>query len=155
MNKKSSRAIGIVGTIARLILGVIFLSPLSHRQFQWYELLAGLIGVPLIILVIQRIRLIWDESPLQATGFTAFILNMVVFLALYLTPVYFPPIGFTSDIVLIFYGASMLLAAANGYAGCEVTAISNWILGRDDQVGCVIFSPIDAVEARLFNSDTN
>ena len=34
-------------------------------------------------------------------------------------------------------------------AGCEVLAISNWLLRRDDQVGCVVFSPIDAAEARL------
>jgi hypothetical protein len=29
----------------------------------------------------------------------------------------------------------MLLAAARGYAGCEVLAVSNWLLHRDDQVG--------------------
>jgi hypothetical protein len=29
-----------------------------------------------------------------------------------------------------------------------MTVLSNWILRRDDQVGCPIFSPIDAVEAR-------
>jgi hypothetical protein len=40
----------------------------------------------------------------------------------------------------------MLLAAARGYAGCEVLAISNWLLRRDDQVGCMRFAPIDHVE---------
>ena len=54
----------------------------------------------------------------------------------------------TRDAALLFYGGSMLLAAARGYAGCEILAISNWILRRDDQLGCVVFSPIDAVEAR-------
>jgi hypothetical protein len=42
----------------------------------------------------------------------------------------------------------MLLAAIRGYAGCEVLAVSNWLLRRDDQVGCVIFTPIDVVERR-------
>jgi hypothetical protein len=49
----------------------------------------------------------------------------------------------------VFYGTSMLLAALRGYAGCEVLAASNWLLGRDDQVGCLVFSPIDHLERRL------
>ena len=51
--------------------------------------------------------------------------------------------------MVYFYGASMLLAAVRGYAGFEVLAVSNWRLGRDDQVGCVVFLPVDAVETRL------
>jgi hypothetical protein len=47
---------------------------------------------------------------------------------------------------LLFYGASMWLAALRGYAGCEVLAVSNWLLGRDDQVGCALFWPIDQLE---------
>jgi hypothetical protein len=50
--------------------------------------------------------------------------------------------------MLLFYGASMLLAAWRGYAGCEVLALSNWVLRRDDQVGCLLFSPIDSLESR-------
>jgi len=46
----------------------------------------------------------------------------------------------------VFYGTSMLLAAARGYAGCEVLAVSNWLLRRDDQIGCVVFGPVDGAE---------
>jgi hypothetical protein len=63
-----------------------------------------------------------------------------VFLALYLLEP-------TSDATLIFYGASMLLAALRGYASCEVLAVSNWLLRRDDQVGCAVFWPIDYGDA--------
>jgi hypothetical protein len=49
---------------------------------------------------------------------------------------------------LLFYGTSMLLAAVRGYAGCEVLAVSNWLLGRDDQIGCLLFWPIDHAERR-------
>ena len=42
----------------------------------------------------------------------------------------------------------MLVAAARGYAGCEVLAVSNWLLMRNDQIGCALFWPIDALEAR-------
>ena len=59
----------------------------------------------------------------------------------------------TSDAALLFYGASMLLSAARGYAGCEVLAVSNWLLRRDDQVGCLVFSPIDQLERRAESTD--
>ncbi|MGH8878635.1 MAG: hypothetical protein ACRD0P_15040, partial [Stackebrandtia sp.] len=68
--------------------------------------------------------------------------------ALYLTPYYAPPLSVASDAALLFYGASMLLAALRGYAGCEVLAVSNRLLRRDDQIGCILFAPIDHVERR-------
>jgi hypothetical protein len=43
----------------------------------------------------------------------------------------------------------MLIAAGRGQAGCEATVISNWRLGREDQIGCPAFTPIDEVEARF------
>ena len=43
----------------------------------------------------------------------------------------------------------MLVAAVRRSGGCELTAISNAVLDRDDQVGCVLFAPIDLTEARL------
>jgi hypothetical protein len=72
-----------------------------------------------------------------------------VFIALVLTPRYAPPLSFTSNAAFVFYGVSMLLAAARGYGGCEVLAISNWILRRDDQIGCLVLSPVDGYERRL------
>jgi hypothetical protein len=37
----------------------------------------------------------------------------------------------------------MLVAAVRGDAGCEVLAISNWVLRRSDHVGCLLFGTID------------
>ena len=54
----------------------------------------------------------------------------------------------------LFYGSSLFLAAVLGYAGCELPAISNWNLRRDDQVGCFLFSPIDRLEARVRGTAT-
>jgi hypothetical protein len=34
-------------------------------------------------------------------------------------------------------------------AASEGTVVSNVILGRDDQIGCPLFSPIDEAERRL------
>jgi hypothetical protein len=74
---------------------------------------------------------------------------MAIVAALYLTPFYARALSSTSDATLVFYGSSMLLAAVRGYAGCEVLAASNWLLGRDDQVGCLLFGPLDHLERRL------
>ena len=54
-------------------------------------------------------------------------------MALTFIPEYNRAIDVTGDAAVTFVGASMLLAAARGYAGCEVLAISNWLLRRDDQ----------------------
>jgi EmrB/QacA subfamily drug resistance transporter len=75
--------------------------------------------------------------------------NIAVVAALYGTPWYAPALSVTSDAALLLYGTSMLLPAARGYGGCEVLAISNWLLHRDDQIGCLVFSPIDRLERRL------
>jgi len=50
----------------------------------------------------------------QATGPVGHAVNLAVVLALYLTFWYAPALSVTSDAALIFYGVSMLLAAARG-----------------------------------------
>lgn len=106
-------------------------------------------GVPAALLVWQWWRARRGRPRLAATGPAGHALNVAVFLALYLTPWYAPALRFTSDAALLFYGSSMLLAALRGYAGCEVLAVSNWLLGRNDQVGCVLFLPVDHLEREL------
>jgi hypothetical protein len=87
----------------------------------------------------QWLRARRTPTPLRATGPVAHALNVAVFVVLYLLEP-------TSDAALLFYGASMWLAVERGYAGCEVLAVSNCLLGRDDQVGCALFWPIDQLE---------
>jgi hypothetical protein len=49
----------------------------------------------------------------------------------------------------LFYGVSLLVGAWRRQPDCEATILSNWLLRRDDQVGCPIFTPIDLAEERL------
>jgi hypothetical protein len=109
------------------------------RGFDPSAWLLGLVGFPALLVVGQWLRARRTPTPLQATGPVAHALNVAVFVVLYLLEP-------TSDAAPLFYGASMWLAAARGYAGCEVLAVSNWLLGRDDQVGCALFWPIDQLE---------
>jgi hypothetical protein len=153
------RGIGPRGTAARIIVGLVLLGGVIDRAAGWVGIFGsssaglrpaawalGLVGLPAALLVWQWLRARRNPAPLRALGPTGFVLNTTVIVALFLTPWYAPPLAITFETALIFYGASMLLAAARGYAGCEVLAVSNWLLRRDDQVGCLIFAPIDHAE---------
>jgi hypothetical protein len=137
------RAIGPLGTTARVLVGGLFVGSVTwghlDRGFHPSAWLLGLVGFPALLLAGQWLRARRTSSPLRATGPVAHALNVAVFVVLYLLEP-------TSDAALLFYGASMWLAAASGYAGCEVLAASNWLLRRDDQVGCAVFWPIDQLE---------
>ncbi len=140
------RAIGPGGTIARLVVGPAFIAAaFVVGEFEWYSPLLGLVGFPLVLTIGQRLRTRWAPGRLQATGPLGFFLNFAIAVPFFIIP-------FTSSAAWLFYGVSMLIAALRGYAGCEVLAISNWLLRRDDQVGCVVFSPIDSAEARAQGS---
>jgi hypothetical protein len=151
-----ARAIGIAGTAARAVVGVVLLGSVlageltrGWRPAAW---VLALLVFPAAALGAAWLRARRHPDGLRATGPAGHAVNCAVFAALYLTPWYAPPVSFTSDAALIFYGTSMLLAAARGYAGCEVLAVPNWLLRRDDQVGCVLFAPVDAIERRLRRS---
>lgn len=137
------RKIGPIGTTARIVVGALLLGSVVQghlaRGFHLSAWALGLVGIPAVLVGLQWLRARRTSTRLEATGPVGHVLNLVVFLALYLAEP-------TSDAALIFYGASMWLAALRGYAGCESLAVSNWLLGRDDQVGCALFWPVDQLE---------
>ena len=138
----SERAIGPIGTVARAFAGSGLLAlAVVLDGVGWWDLTLGLVGFPAVLLLAQWVRLRFTRTPLRATGPVGHLLNGVVVAAL-LVP------SATRPATLVWLGASMLLAAWRGYAGCESLAISNWLLRRDDQVGCLVFWPLDALEAR-------
>ena len=146
------RHLGPLGTAARVIVGLWLLGSVVQGhvagEFRPVPWVLGLVAFPALVLGWQWRRSRRTASRFKATGPVAHVLNIAVFFALYLTPEYAPALSATSDAALLFYGASMLLAAIRGYAGCEVLALSNWLLRRNDQVGCMVFAPIDHVERR-------
>lgn len=151
----SMRAIGTWGTAARLLLGgymagsVVYGSFTGNGAFHPESWLLGLVGFPALLLGWQTWQTRRDPCRLVAlTGPAGHGLTFAVFLALYATTWYAPSIGFVSDAALLFFGSSMLLAAGRGYAGCEVLSVSNWLLRRDDQLGCILFDSVDRLEAR-------
>jgi hypothetical protein len=154
------RQIGAIGASARAIVGFVLLFGLGipggvttvHGQYQYrFDVLSVVLGAvvfPAVVLAWHWWAIRRRPTPLRATGPVATTINLLVLLALFLIPEFAPRIYFISTGAAVFYGASMLFAAARGRAGCEVTAISNWVLARDDQIGCPVFTPIDSMEHR-------
>ena len=155
--RAGGRRIGPLGTAARLTVGMGLLGSVLHGHvsgdFRPGPWLLGLVFFPAVPLAWQWWRSRRTPGPFEATGPVAQVLNVAVFAALYMTPDSWPVLWATSDATLVFYGVSMLLAAARGYAGCEVLAFSNWLLRRDDQVGCLLFAPVDYLERQRADGD--
>ncbi len=152
MRSKAGRRIGVWGTAARIAVGIALVGSVGygHAAHGWHPVawLLGLVVFPALVAAGQWGRARRRPAPLRAVGPIGHAVNLAVFLALYLTWWYASAVGVLSDAALLFYGGSMLAAAARGNAGCEVLAVSNWLLRRDDQIGCALFWPIDALEAR-------
>jgi hypothetical protein len=149
-----SREIGPVGTASRLVVGCVAIAlPIAISGIGWREAAAALGGLPLVAFVaalavtsgyrrwapgaLARGRQVCSGPTCTMTA----LLLAVAFALDALTPVD----GEVSFWVWI--GASMLLAAIRGYAGCELLAFPNALTGRRDRLGCILFTPIDAAEA--------
>lgn len=157
------RHIGPVGTAARVVIGgLMFVFGANGGKFEYIHghwqpglngaaLVIGLLGFPAVLVAWQWMRLQRDRTRLEATGPVATAINIVGFACL-IAISFVPAISYVGYAAFIFYGASMLLAAIRGYAGCEVLAVSNWLLRRDDQIGCLVLSPLDQLEQRLRQS---
>lgn len=161
----AGRHIGTIGTTVRVLIGLALLVfgalgqsratssgrviglDFAHLEINGAALAVGLVALPALTLAFQWLRSRRFDSRLNEIGPAAAVINIVVTIGLVVVTTYFvPEISFVGFGAVVFYGVSMLLAASRGYAGCEVLAVSNWILRRDDQIGCLLLSPIDHLE---------
>ncbi len=136
-----SRQIGRLGTATRIALGSVLLAvPFVVGDAPgWLDAALGLLALPAAVLSFLWLRARRKPQRLAATGFGGYTINFGIGAVLLAVPL-------TREAAFFFYGASMLLAAARGYAGCELFAIPNWLLRREDEIGCPVFGPVDAVE---------
>jgi hypothetical protein len=156
-----ARAIGPVGTGLRITFGLLIIAAAlifdyPSRGIGWWDVAGALIMLPLIAVgaawlvnaayrrkpaMARRARTPWSAA--QA-GAAAIVISAVVAVGTALT--FVTPIDRIA--IFLFFGASMLLAAVQGYDGCEILALPNTILRRSDAVWCPIYSPIDSAEQR-------
>jgi hypothetical protein len=111
-------------------------------NLDWLDVVLGLGVFPAVTLSAGLVAGRYAAGPLRYTGPVAIALNCVVIVVLLVNP-------YTGGGAELFYGMSLLVAAWRGQSDCEATVLSNWLLHRDDQFGCPIFTPIDVAESRL------
>lgn len=152
---RSRRHIGPIGTVSRIVAGVAALAvPIAIEGAGWWDLASALIAFPLLSTAVAWLMTSADpratdeqatchDGLCSARGCALFAVMIGATVALgVVTPV-------EGDVAFWgWLGASMLLATARGYGGCEALAFSNLLTGRRDQLGCMLFTPIDAAEAR-------
>lgn len=151
---RSRRAIGPIGTASRAAGGALAVAlPIIAWGIAWWDLAASVVAFPLIAggasALVARVYRRYAPDRLERPdpifdGAACAVLAIVIGAATLVT--FVTPADAVA--IWVFFGASMLLAAAKGYGGCEVLAIPNLITGRRDQVGCMIYGPIDVAEAR-------
>jgi hypothetical protein len=154
VTRSGQREIGPAGTASRLVGGSIAIGvPIAVWGIGWWDVGASLIALPLIAsgagaLVIAGYQRLGPEQLGRphaiCSGPTCVLVAVVIGAGIALT--FVTPVNEVA--IWVFLGLSMLLAAIRGYGGCEVLAFSNLVRGRRDQIGCMIFGPIDAAEAR-------
>jgi hypothetical protein len=143
------RGIGPLATALRIAvaLGLLYLAGRADGvswDVEWYDLVGGLVALPGLILLLGLAARRYAHEPIRFTGPAGHALNCVVIVALVANP-------YTGGAATLFYAAMLLVAAWRGQHDCEVTVLPNWILGRDDQIGCPMFAPIDALAAKHRN----
>jgi hypothetical protein len=153
----ATRRIGSIGTASRVIValgllylaltnggGLVYLTLPNGWLFwglAWYEAVLGLIVLPGVMVGAGAAARHFVGRPVHLTGPLGLAINTAVIVALLAN-------RYTAGGAELFYGVTLLVAAWFGQPGCEATVLSNLILGRDDQIGCPTFTPIDALEAR-------
>jgi hypothetical protein len=141
-----SRRIGPVGTTTRLVAaaGLLYLAFFDGASWglEWYDAAVGIALLPAAVISFGLVARRYTSSPVRFTGSAGTTANCLLLVGLAVNP-------YTVGGAALFYGATLLVAAWRGQPGCEATVLSNAILGRDDQIGCPLFSPIDEAEARL------
>jgi hypothetical protein len=142
------RKIGSVGTVTRVLMGLALLTLAYLNKpaglvggLQLHDLLLGLIALPTMSLAVGLLARRFSGGPLRLGGAAGTAVNLGVLLALFAN-------HYTAGAAALFYGATLLVAAWRGETGCEFSTVSNAILGRDDQIGCPILTPLDALEGR-------
>lgn len=108
---------------------------------QLHDLVLGLVALPAACIAVGFLARRYARAPLRFTGAVGTAVNFGVLGVLFAN-------RYTAGAAALFYGATLLIAAWCGQAGCEFTVVSNVILGRDDQIGCPVLTPIDLVERR-------
>jgi hypothetical protein len=135
---RTRRRAGPWGTAARVIVGAtLIVLAVAVWEATWLDVLIGLIALPAVATLLMSLRR-RSAEPLRlgAAGHLVTLAHVAVTFSIV-------PVA-----AALFYGGMALVAGLQGNGGCEITALANWLHGRDDQIGCPVFDPFDALDGR-------
>lgn len=142
------RGIGPIGRSSRAVVGGGLMAvalAVPPGGLVWnlalHELILGLGAFPAMMVALSLLLRDRSGAPVVFNGQPGLVANCLLAVVLFSIP-------YTSGAAALFFGASMLLSAWRVQSGCEITVVSNLVLGRDDQVGCCLFGPVDRWEER-------
>ena len=147
------RQIGPVGTGSRLLGGAAAIAvPVVLDGFGWWDAAAAFVLLPLVAslaaLAISAVSRRAGASGLACGGICSRAGCLLVAVMLGADAALAALTSTNGTVALwVWLGGSMLLAAVAGYGGCEVLALPNLLTGRRDEIGCLLYTPIDRWEA--------
>ncbi len=133
----AGRQIGPIGSVVRLCVGTGLLVAGVGAGPTMADVVGAVVVLPLVELAVVWVLRRPGAPPIHLYGARGYAVNFGIAGALWVL---------WTIPAMLFYGGSILLAFARGYAGCEILAISNLLRRRDDQLACAFFSPIDGLE---------
>jgi len=124
------------GARARVVVGAtLIVLAVVYWEAGWLDLLIGLVALPVVAtLLMWRRRGSAQPLRLGAAGHLVTLAHVAV------------TVSIVPDAAALFYGSMALVAGLHGDRGCEITAVANLLRGRDDQIGCPLFEPFDALD---------
>jgi hypothetical protein len=149
-----NREIGPVGTATRVVGGLVAIAlPIIFGGIDWWNLGGGLVVLPLAAFLAQAVvTSLYRRFAPEALARREAICSgpaCCIWAILILAAVALAALTPTTMVAFsLWLGASLLIAAARGYGGCELLAFPNLLTGRREQIGCLIYTPIDAAERR-------
>ena len=143
-----------VGRVLRILLGLVLMVYVAPVYFRVPAritmgsslLVLGLIGVYILIHIFVS-RRIGPFGP----GFGAVVANGLL-VALYIVGSSRLPIlgrGEGQLAAATFLGISLVIAGVRSAPGCELMAIPDVLLGKNTELACLLFSPLDRLERKL------
>lgn len=142
--------VGPLGTTARAVVGTcLVVAVVDFDGLRAWDVVGALTVMPAIAFLAalgvnaavgtdikRRARRPWSGAQIAAA---CVVIVAVIGLGTALT--FVTPLNGGS--LLLFFGVSMLLAAALGYDGCEVLALPNLVLRRREAIWCPLYSTLD------------
>ena len=153
---QQSRRLLPVGRVIRLLLGLVLMVYVVPVYFKVPTrvimgsllLVLGLIGLYILIHMLVSRRIFSFGPSLGAVIASGLLVVLYIAGASAL-----PIVGYGKGqlAAVTFLSISLVVAGVRAAPGCELMAIPDVLLGKHAQLACLIFSPLDRLERRLWS----